>query len=76
MSFNDSNSTTIALNNQTLSLTSLKLSNLIFGSTATVGIGVTALGVNAPSGLLSLGIGGWAKITLSNGSTGYLPVWV
>lgn len=59
-----------------ISTTTVKLVSLNLASVTTLGIGVTALGVNAPSGLLSLGIGGWAKITLSNGSTGYLPVWV
>jgi len=63
-------------NGMTLSVQTLRAGTLHLNSATTLGIGVTALGVNAPAGLLSLSIGGWAKITLSNGSTGYIPVWV
>lgn len=76
MVWNISNATTVELNNMTLSVATLKTTSLAFASTTTSGIGVTALGVNAPAGLLSLSIGGWAKVTLSNGSTGYIPIWL
>lgn len=59
-----------------LSATTVRTTVLNLVSATTAGIGLTALGTNAPSGLLSLAIGGWARIVLSNGSTGYLPVWV
>ena len=76
MVWNISNATTVELNNMTLSVTSLKANRLVMGSTTTINVGITALGTNAPGGLLSLSIGAWMPITLSNGSTGYMPIWV
>lgn len=77
MTWNVSNVTTMELGNgMTLSVQTLRTSLLQLASVTTTGIGITALGANAPAGLLSLSIGGWAKVTLSNGSTGYIPVWV
>lgn len=75
MVWNVSNATTVELNNMTLSLTSVKFTTFQLGSVATAGTGITALGATAPSGLLALTIGGWVKVTLSNGSTAYVPVW-
>ena len=76
MVWNISSASTLELTGMNLSLGTVTMAVPQFSSSLTTGIGVTALGINAPSGLLALSIGGWMKITLSNGSTGYLPVWL
>ena len=75
MALNDSNATTIELRGVTLSLDTVRVANIQLGSVTTAGVGLTALGTTAPSGLLSLSIGGWMPLRLSNGSLAYLPVW-
>lgn len=76
MVWNISNATTVELNNMTLSVSSIRATRIVSGSAITTNVGITALGANAPGGLLSLSIGGWIPVTLSNGSTAYIPCWV
>ena len=77
MVWNISSASTLELGGgMNLSLGTVTMAAQRFSSTLTTGVGVTALGINAPTGLLSLSIGGWMKVVLSNGSVGYIPVWL
>jgi len=74
--WNISNATTISLPGIHLSVDTVITTMPMQVSSHTTGIGVTVLGTNAPSGLLSLTMRGWFQISTSTGLVGCVPYWV